>query len=691
MRNLHLTKQFQTDLDNLDNSIKRRVHETIRKIEQNPYQKGTHSEKKVSHGKIMRSRVNDNFRVLWEWLDSGDIALWRVAKHEVIDRIDELPTEHGKNWELYTRDPDDHTALELKNIVASNNLLQPFKHVPDNILRLIGVPDEQLEAVHTLDDAEYIWELAIPENVQLSLYDMLANPNWNLEDLLGTKFLLYRSTVDHLEGYCEGKIKKLLLNLNEEQESYVHINASGPVLIKGVAGSGKTTIGLYRAHYLAKLIAEQGKMFGEGASILLLTYSLTLTKALEQLYRELHGEDLPYTIDVAANKEWMIDRLKHAGLYLNEAERNTRRRLIDVAKAEVARAHPEDRVVCTKFSQFLLDEIDKVIRARRIGSLAEYLAIERIGRGSALDRERHRPIVWDIYQRYQKMLDENGLFDWEDLARLVELHCQPLAKYDVVIVDEAQDLPPSDLHLATLLVRDFSGLRGLTFLADPAQSIYHRGIPWKEAGINIQGRTRILAKNFRNTQQILNAARFIVEGCDDLKEAEEFIPPTSTHRMGQKPVVVGYKNESNAENAIARKIISLCQTGKYRPGDIAILAKYSKQLMKMQRRLSQYDIPCIYFRQDDDIFENRVKLITMHSAKGLEFPIVFMIDLDDDTIPNIFKYSETKEADEMQERKLFYVSMTRAAERLYLLHPQRNRSRFLYDLEVNTINQAELN
>ncbi len=66
-----------------------------------------------------------------------------------------------------------------------------------------------------------------------------------------------------------------------------------------------------------------------------------------------------------------------------------------------------------------------------------------------------------------------------------------------------------------------------------------------------------------------------------------------------------------------------------------------------------------------------------------------MIDLYDDDIPNINRYSESKLEDELQERKLFYVSMTRAAERLYLLRPQRGRSRFIYDLDASTVNQIE--
>ena len=80
----------------------------------------------------------------------------------------------------------------------------------------------------------------------------------------------------------------------------------------------------------------------------------------------------------------------------------------------------------------------------------------------------------------------------------------------------------------------------------------------------------------------------------------------------------------------------------------------------------------------------------MHSAKGLEFPVVFVVGLDDDYMPSIDLASDTKDEDELQERKLFYVSMTRAAERLYLLHPQHNRSRFLRDLDASAIREVKL-
>jgi DNA helicase-2/ATP-dependent DNA helicase PcrA len=78
----------------------------------------------------------------------------------------------------------------------------------------------------------------------------------------------------------------------------------------------------------------------------------------------------------------------------------------------------------------------------------------------------------------------------------------------------------------------------------------------------------------------------------------------------------------------------------------------------------------------------------MHSAKGLEFPVVFLIDLREGTIPYIAS-RETEEADLAQERKLFYVSVTRASERLYLLYPKQSRCRFIRDIAPETITEVQ--
>lgn len=694
---MFVTQQFRDDLDALDKAIRERVPDTIKRIEEDPHHPGLHTHKHITatNRSIFRSRVNEGYRILWEWLGQDGIGLWRVGKHDVVDAFNSLPGIEQTEWETLHAELVPSVELEA-DWRDDLNKPQPFGHFPLNHLRLFGVPDEYLDAVRTVSDPELIWDLTIPENVQYTLYDiLLKGPDWTADTFLGTKQLLYRTTVDQLAGYCEGKIKRLLLNLTDEQMSLVRVSATGPILIKGVAGSGKTTIGLYRAHYLAEVIDRQRRMFGEQTSILLLTYSRTFARSLKQLYRELYGK-VPLTTTIDTYSSWMLrqlypDRSALPGnkypIATNEKPDYLRNRLIRQAQEEITKQHSDDNLVSSRPLNFLLSEIDDVIRARGLETLKDYQAVGRVGRGAGLDRERHRPLAWQIYERYQQLLDDHKLVDFADLPRLVLKRCNPLPKYDVVIIDEAQDLPPVYLRLASKLIADFEESRSLTLLADPAQSIYYRGISWKEGGINVRGnRTRTLAKNFRNTQQILEAAKTVLDGCNDLKLEHEYIPPTSTHRLGPKPVLAQYNEPKDGMKFMIETIVELCQSGKYRPGDIAILARNEDlPFAALKKLLSKDDIPWSYFRDDHfDILENQVKFITMHSAKGLEFPVVFLIDLREGVIPHITS-SETEDADLAQERKLFYMSMTRASERLYLLYPKRDRCRFIRDIAPEAI------
>jgi DNA helicase-2/ATP-dependent DNA helicase PcrA len=80
----------------------------------------------------------------------------------------------------------------------------------------------------------------------------------------------------------------------------------------------------------------------------------------------------------------------------------------------------------------------------------------------------------------------------------------------------------------------------------------------------------------------------------------------------------------------------------------------------------------------EDPYEARcekVTLSTLHAAKGLEFPVVFMAGLEEGIMPYVRGDEEDPRAALAEERRLMYVGMTRAKARLYLT---RARQRFLY-------------
>ena len=89
-----------------------------------------------------------------------------------------------------------------------------------------------------------------------------------------------------------------------------------------------------------------------------------------------------------------------------------------------------------------------------------------------------------------------------------------------------------------------------------------------------------------------------------------------------------------------------------------------------------------------DVIANNVTLMTLHSAKGLEFPVVFLAGLEEGTFPHIRTFNSPSELEE--ERRLMYVGVTRAEQELYLSSAKRrqnwgeykyyNPSRFLEEI-----------
>jgi len=102
---------------------------------------------------------------------------------------------------------------------------------------------------------------------------------------------------------------------------------------------------------------------------------------------------------------------------------------------------------------------------------------------------------------------------------------------------------------------------------------------------------------------------------------------------------------------------------------------------------------------EGDLTEDRVMLITLHNAKGLEFPVVFMAGMEERIFPHYLSTDES--TDLAEERRLCYVGMTRAKEKLYMTFARKRKmfgrpienspSRFIMDLPDELILYQEEN
>lgn len=102
----------------------------------------------------------------------------------------------------------------------------------------------------------------------------------------------------------------------------------------------------------------------------------------------------------------------------------------------------------------------------------------------------------------------------------------------------------------------------------------------------------------------------------------------------------------------------------------------------------------------DDSNVPTVKLMTLHGAKGLEFPVVYMVGMEEGLFPSIRPWEEDPEGDLEEERRLCYVGMTRARERLVMTSVATRRlwgnfhyqdpARFLAEIPVPLIRRMDL-
>ena len=183
--------------------------------------------------------------------------------------------------------------------------------------------------------------------------------------------------------------------------------------------------------------------------------------------------------------------------------------------------------------------------------------------------------------------------------------------------------------------------------------------------VQAQGRTTILWLNYRNTAEVLKVAFEFAKDVLTPEDADEdgipLILPESAERHGPVPELVRLPSFAREVEHVAEEFQRLHADG-VGWGDMAVLYRTGFMGEKVAQRLSAADIPVSMLtgkgkRKDSQSDPNSVKVVTWHSSKGLEYPIV--------AIPGL-GYLPYERGDEGEEVRLAYVAMTRAMERLVM-------------------------
>jgi superfamily I DNA/RNA helicase len=294
--------------------------------------------------------------------------------------------------------------------------------------------------------------------------------------------------------------------------------------------------------------------------------------------------------------------------------------------------------------------------------------------------------VCHFYDLCSRILDEKIDYDRKDSRYYQD--CTELAldavgngqshieSFDAVLVDEGQDLSDQMIKVVLGLLKPAGDL---VIALDPYQDIYKRKSSWKALGVQATGRTRPLKKVYRNTREIFDfTQRFIGE---DPAASQQVCFPFESAMHGPEPALTRLPNHKDIENFLVTEVSSQIKQDGFKRSEIAIIYddkaygpegfQYdpSHSPRELVAKLEGAGIPTkwvsrdVHAKEAFDITTDRVTVISIHSAKGIDFDLVYLVGIDGLNV---------SDATRDQLIKTTYVGMTRAKYRLVVPDVQEN-------------------
>ena len=291
-------------------------------------------------------------------------------------------------------------------------------------------------------------------------------------------------------------------------------------------------------------------------------------------------------------------------------------------------------------------------------------------------------IIYSLYTLYLNELSSSNLIDFDSMiikANEVIVNKQIKLPYKYIIIDEFQDTSLLRFNLIKSIVDNYH--TKLCVVGDDYQSIYRFQGCDLDLFINFNNyyedtKVFYLNKTYRNSQELIDVAGSFIKKND--KQIKKNL--VSDIHLNNPINIVYYFNEDNVLIKLLKKINS---------EDILILSRNNFDIKKY---VNNYEI--INNELYIDNVDKRLKYMTIHSSKGLESDVVIILNMSNDIygmpsrvkdneVISLLKGEETLD----EERRLFYVALTRTRSYVYLLTPMFNESIFVKEIKkANNVN-----
>jgi tetratricopeptide (TPR) repeat protein len=439
--------------------------------------------------------------------------------------------------------------------------------------------------------------------------------------------------------------REIDLPLKLTPEEYELINTQGHLLLSGSAGTGKTTVGLYR---LCKSLEnlQSGKR-------LYTAYNRILVANSEEQFVHLANQDNIQTESIfqfKTIKDLCLDILTTVGKSYRLEDEVT----YQIFEQLYCRRPDRDKPYP---STFIWDEIRSIIKGAHLDTDSYSLSkvkYEELGeKRSSIVPKRDRHKVYKVSEWYQAYLKNEGRFDEIDLARdaLQVIKKGKHDRYQLIVCDEVQDFTELQLKLLVSLVEPTGTL---FFAGDLHQMISPSGFRWGDLKKNFFGKQnqtteKTLQFNFRSVGSLVNLANQLLK--------------LRSRLLGESVKESEKKNSNYGETArlITAPLEHLKTSfGQLNPDDVILVRNdENKQILRKEF--------------------NSSFVFTIEEAKGLEFGTVVLVDffkhrqlLWNKVLDTTRKLMDINIPELRLELNLLYVAVTRARRILNIWETQRS-------------------